>query len=267
MTTPLVQTTGRRKGAVARARLRPGTGTITINTRAVDNYFPSKAHQMILSEPLRLTSTDETYDIDATLHGGGGVGPGGGTAAGHRPGAGRARPRDAHRASSGPASSAAQREKESKKYGLKKARKAPQYSRGRGCTRAARPVLKFGTDGVPGGRQHRAHPRVGAGPRRGGRARGAGRRPVRRRPRHPALGPHARGRPGGGAGQRGRRGRPAGRVPTPEVAWWSAAEPAPAAMVSASHNPFPDNGIKLFAAGGRKLTDVSRPGSRPSWRG
>jgi phosphoglucosamine mutase len=47
-----------------------------------------------------------------------------------------------------------------------------------------------------------------------------------------------------------------GVVPTPEVAWWSATEDAPAAMVSASHNPFPDNGIKLFAAGGRKLTDA-----------
>ncbi|HKE76088.1 MAG TPA: phosphoglucosamine mutase [Acidimicrobiales bacterium] len=46
-----------------------------------------------------------------------------------------------------------------------------------------------------------------------------------------------------------------GVAPTPEVAWWSAREDAPAAMVSASHNPFADNGIKLFAAGGRKLTD------------
>jgi phosphoglucosamine mutase len=46
-----------------------------------------------------------------------------------------------------------------------------------------------------------------------------------------------------------------GVVPTPEVAWWSVAENAPAAMVSASHNPFADNGIKLFSAGGRKLPD------------
>jgi phosphoglucosamine mutase len=46
-----------------------------------------------------------------------------------------------------------------------------------------------------------------------------------------------------------------GVVPTPEVAWWSATRSAPAAMVSASHNPFPDNGIKLFTAGGRKLSD------------
>jgi len=46
-----------------------------------------------------------------------------------------------------------------------------------------------------------------------------------------------------------------GVVPTPEVAWWSATEDAPAAMVSASHNPFADNGIKVFSAGGRKLPD------------
>jgi phosphoglucosamine mutase len=47
-----------------------------------------------------------------------------------------------------------------------------------------------------------------------------------------------------------------GVAPTPEVAWWSATEDAPAAMISASHNPFPDNGIKIFSAGGRKLPDA-----------
>src|SRR5439155_6230656 len=46
-----------------------------------------------------------------------------------------------------------------------------------------------------------------------------------------------------------------GVLPTPGVAWFSAAEAVPAAVISASHNPFPDNGIKLFAAGGRKLSD------------
>ena len=50
MSNPLVQTTGRRKGAVARVRIRPGSGTIKINDRDVTNYFPSKAHQMILTE-------------------------------------------------------------------------------------------------------------------------------------------------------------------------------------------------------------------------
>jgi len=129
MPTPLAQTTGRRKGAVARVRIRPGTGTITINSRDVANYFPSKAHQMILSEPLRLTSTDESYDIDATLHGGGVSGQAGAL----RLGIARALVElDSEMRT--PLKRAGflsrdQREKESKKYGLKKARKAPQYSK------------------------------------------------------------------------------------------------------------------------------------------
>jgi small subunit ribosomal protein S9 len=126
---PLTQTTGRRKQAVARVRLRPGTGTITINKRALEDYFPNDTHRMILTEPLRLTETAETYDIDVTLDGGGVSGQAGAL----RLGIARALieldpelriplkragflTRDA-------------REKESKKYGLKKARKAPQYSK------------------------------------------------------------------------------------------------------------------------------------------
>ena len=71
MTKPLTQTTGRRKEAVARVRLRPGGGAITVNKRALDDYFPTASHRMIVSEPLKLTSTDETYDVDATIGGGG----------------------------------------------------------------------------------------------------------------------------------------------------------------------------------------------------
>ena len=129
MTKPLVQSTGRRKRAVARVRLRPGTGQILVNTRPIEQYFPTATHRMVASEPLRLTSTDEVYDVDATLDGGGVTGQAGAL----RMGIARAlieldpemRPllkksglltRDA-------------REKESKKYGLKKARKAPQYSK------------------------------------------------------------------------------------------------------------------------------------------
>jgi small subunit ribosomal protein S9 len=129
MPTPLAQTTGRRKGAVARVRIRPGTGTITINSRDVANYFPSKAHQMILTEPLRLTSTDEAYDIDATLHGGGVSGQAGAL----RLGIARALVEiDSEMRTTLKRAgflSRDQREKESKKYGLKKARKAPQYSK------------------------------------------------------------------------------------------------------------------------------------------
>src|SRR5688500_7015841 len=74
---PLTQTTGRRKQAVARVRLRPGTGTITINKRPMAEYFPTQTHQMIVSEPLRLTETLETYDVDVTMDGGGVTGQAG----------------------------------------------------------------------------------------------------------------------------------------------------------------------------------------------
>jgi small subunit ribosomal protein S9 len=128
-TKPLIQTTGRRKAAVARVRLREGTGTITVNKRPIADFFPSETHQMVVTEPLRLTTTAEAYDVDVTMHGGGTTGQAGAL----RLGIARAligldpelRPvlkaagfltRDA-------------REKESKKYGLKKARKAPQYSK------------------------------------------------------------------------------------------------------------------------------------------
>jgi small subunit ribosomal protein S9 len=51
---PLIQSTGRRKAAIARVRLRPGDGKITVNRRAVDEYFPSATHRMVLTEPLRV---------------------------------------------------------------------------------------------------------------------------------------------------------------------------------------------------------------------
>ena len=128
-TKPLTQTTGRRKRAVARVRFRPGTGVITVNKRELADYFPSDTHRMILTEPLRLTNSSETYDIDATLDGGGPSGQAGAL----RHGIARAlieldeelRPelKKAGFLTRDP------RKKESKKYGLKKARKAPQYSK------------------------------------------------------------------------------------------------------------------------------------------
>ncbi|HVL03192.1 MAG TPA: 30S ribosomal protein S9 [Acidimicrobiales bacterium] len=126
---PLIQTTGRRKQAVARVRIRNGTGAISVNKRPLADYFPTETHRMIVTEPLRLTTTAEVYDVDCTMDGGGVTGQAGAL----RLGISRALialdpdlreslkragflTRDA-------------REKESKKYGLKKARKAPQYSK------------------------------------------------------------------------------------------------------------------------------------------
>jgi len=77
MPKPLVQTTGRRKEAVARVRLRPGGGAILVNRRPIEQYFPTATQRMVVTEPLRLTSTDEVYDVDATIDGGGVTGQAG----------------------------------------------------------------------------------------------------------------------------------------------------------------------------------------------
>ena len=129
MPKPLTQTTGRRKAAVARVRLRPGEGKITVNKRALDDYFPSATHRQVILEPLRLTTTAEEYDVDCTIQGGGTAGQAGAL----RLGIARAlvdvnaELRSALKRAGLLTRDA--REKESKKYGLKKARKAPQYSK------------------------------------------------------------------------------------------------------------------------------------------
>jgi len=129
MTTPLTQTTGRRKEAVARVRLRPGTGVITCNKRSFEDYFTSSVHRLLVTEPLRLVEQSETYDIDATLDGGGPAGQAGAL----RLGIARALididPEQRSTLKAAGLLTRDARKKESKKYGLKKARKAPQYSK------------------------------------------------------------------------------------------------------------------------------------------
>ena len=129
MSKPLIQTTGRRKRAVARVRLRPGTGVITVNRREVANYFPSETHRMVLTEPLRVTDTVETYDIDATLDGGGPSGQAGALRHGIARALVELDPELRGELKKAGFLTRDAREKESKKYGLKKARKAPQYSK------------------------------------------------------------------------------------------------------------------------------------------
>jgi small subunit ribosomal protein S9 len=121
--------TGRRKEAVARVRLVEGSGTYQLNGRTLEEYFPTRAHRMIVSSPLRLAGKDKDMDVVARIEGGGVSGQAGAL----RLGIARALidldpelrsllkkegflRRDA-------------REKERRKYGLKKARKAPQYSK------------------------------------------------------------------------------------------------------------------------------------------
>jgi small subunit ribosomal protein S9 len=129
---PLTQTTGRRKQAVARVRLRPKAGdtaTITVNKRPLADYFPSRTHQMIIAEPLRVTETAETYDVDATIDGGGTTGQAGALRLGIARSLVEVDPELRVSLKRAGFLSRDAREKESKKYGLKKARKAPQYSK------------------------------------------------------------------------------------------------------------------------------------------
>jgi small subunit ribosomal protein S9 len=126
---PLIQSTGRRKQAVARVRIRPGTGVITVNKRPIENYFPSETHRMIVTEPLRLTTLDETYDIDATMDGGGISGQAGALRLGIARGLVNLDEELRNTLKKAGFLTRDARKKESKKYGLKKARKAPQYSK------------------------------------------------------------------------------------------------------------------------------------------
>ena len=106
----------------------------------------------------------------------------------------------------------------------------------------------------PGCRQRRSHRRAGARPRPG-RGPGAARPRLPGRPGHPPLGAPPPGRPLGRPGRRGRRRDRPGRAAHPGRGLLSpSAGGCPAAVVSASHNPFEDNGIKLFGPGGTKLT-------------
>ena len=124
-----IQTVGRRKEAVVRVRLLPGTGQFTLNGRPIENYFPNKVHQQLIREPFTILEKGEQYDVVGLLHGGGVSGQAGALRLAiaralieieidDRPALKKAGflTRDA-------------RVKERKKYGLKKARKAPQYSK------------------------------------------------------------------------------------------------------------------------------------------
>ena len=124
-----VGATGRRKEAIARVRLIPGTGQWKINGRALEDYFPNKVHQQIVNEPLKTLDVADRYDILVRVSGGGISGQAGAV----RLGIARALLETDDEARP-PLKKAGfltrdPRVKERKKYGLKKARKAPQYSK------------------------------------------------------------------------------------------------------------------------------------------
>jgi small subunit ribosomal protein S9 len=122
--------TGRRKQAIARVRIVPGTGQWTVNGRALDQYFPNKVHQQAVNEPFVTLGAEDRFDIIARIHGGGVSGQAGAL----RLAIARALngiDTEGNRASLKRAGFLTRdpRAKERKKYGLKKARKAPQYSK------------------------------------------------------------------------------------------------------------------------------------------
>lgn len=131
MTTALAQYwgTGRRKNAIARARLVPGTGVITVNGRALDDYFGLKTLQMLVESPLTLTGVAGKFDVFINVIGGGISGQAGAI----RHGISRAllKVDGALRPSLKQAGFLTRdpRMKERRKYGLKKARKRPQFSK------------------------------------------------------------------------------------------------------------------------------------------
>jgi small subunit ribosomal protein S9 len=124
-----VEAVGRRKTATARVRLYPGTGEIVVNEKPMEQYFGRALDQMILRQPLSLTNTEATYNISVKVHGGGE----GGQAAAVRLGIARALMiSDANLRPSLKAAGFLTRDaraKERKKPGLKRARKAPQYTK------------------------------------------------------------------------------------------------------------------------------------------
>ncbi|GAA1871354.1 30S ribosomal protein S9 [Paeniglutamicibacter psychrophenolicus] len=121
---------GRRKQAIARVRVVPGTGQWTLNGRSLDNYFPNKLHQQDVNEPFKLLELDGAYDVIARIHGGGPSGQAGAL----RLGIARSLneiDRDNNRAALKKAGYLTRdaRVIERKKAGLKKARKASQFSK------------------------------------------------------------------------------------------------------------------------------------------
>ncbi len=129
MAKPLVQSTGRRKAAVARVRLRDGDGKITINRRPFEEYFPSVTARVHATEALRVAGRADVYDVDATIDGGGISGQAGALRLGIARGLVDLDPELRTSLKRAGLLTRDAREKESKKYGLKKARKAPQYSK------------------------------------------------------------------------------------------------------------------------------------------
>ena len=124
-----IQTVGRRKEAVVRVRLVPGTGKFDLNGRSLEAYFPNKVHQQLIKAPLVTVDRVDSVDIYAHLDGGGPSGQAGALRLGIARALILAQPEDRPPLKKAGFLTRDPRAIERKKYGLKKARKAPQYSK------------------------------------------------------------------------------------------------------------------------------------------
>jgi small subunit ribosomal protein S9 len=124
-----IQTVGRRKEAIVRVRLLPGTGKFTLNGRTIEDYFPNKVHQQLIREPFVILEKAEQYDVVGLLHGGGVSGQAGALRLGIARALIEIEPDDRPALKKAGFLTRDPRVTERKKYGLKKARKAPQYSK------------------------------------------------------------------------------------------------------------------------------------------
>ncbi|MFE7796220.1 30S ribosomal protein S9 [Nocardia sp. NPDC057440] len=124
-----VQTVGRRKEAVVRVRLVPGSGNFVLNGRTIEDYFPNKVHQQLVKSPLVTVERSESFDIFARLVGGGPSGQAGALRLAIARALIEVTPDDRPALKRAGFLTRDPRAVERKKYGLKKARKAPQYSK------------------------------------------------------------------------------------------------------------------------------------------
>ena len=121
--------TGRRKHSVARVRLVEGTGVITVNGKSLDEYFGTEVLKVIVKQPLTATNTTAKYDVIAKVIGGGFTGQAGAIRHGIARALNEANSEFRPTLKSNGYLTRDPRMKERKKYGLKKARKAPQFSK------------------------------------------------------------------------------------------------------------------------------------------
>ena len=121
--------TGRRKEAIARVRILPGSGQWLINGRSLDTYFPNKVHQQLVNEPFVTLGAEDQFDVVARISGGGVTGQAGALRLGVTRALMLVDPESRPPLKKAGFVTRDARVKERKKYGLKKARKAPQYSK------------------------------------------------------------------------------------------------------------------------------------------